>query len=840
MVDFRKRIKAPKASKTIDPIKLYDTLDRQSDKGPLRPAQEEILKRWTEKFKSKKDVVIKLHTGQGKTLLGLLILQSKLNETSEPALYLCPNKFLVKQTCEQAEQFGIKYCTAKNDIPQEFENGDCILITTVQKLFNGLTKFKLGPQSINVGSIVIDDAHACIDSIRSATTITIDNEHSVYKNIIDLFDADLAKQGIGTYTEIKLHKKDAILPVPYWCWEDKKEEITKLISDGTDTNSIKFAWPLLKNNLKDCICMVSGSQIEISPHLPPLELFGTFANARHRIFMSATVTDDSFLVKGLKLDPETIKSPLCIDKEKWSGEKMILIPQLIDRKLTTNKLIELFCQTYSIDTFGIAVLTPSFGQAKPWKDAGATVAETETIETIAQKLKNKQFNKPVVFANRYDGIDLPDDSCRILLLDSKPYSENLYDFYSENCRPYSEITTTKIIRSIEQGLGRSVRGEKDYCVFIITGEDLVKIIRSSKLKKHFSDQTRQQVEIGLEIAEIASEEISAKKSIDIFIETMRQCIFREEDWKEYYNERMSSIEQSKKEHKSLDIFKCELEAEIEYKKGDHNKAISIIQQLIDKHITDEAEIGWYLQEMARFAFRGDRTESNRLQKHAHIKNPYLLRPKTGMSVKKIKAIPQKRIERIHNWIKEHASMEEMLLSVDETISKLSFGTKAEKFESAFNELATMLGFNGDRPEKQWKEGPDNLWAINDTDFLVCECKSEVKPGRKEIHKYEVEQMNSSVSWFNKEYAGSRSTNILIIPTEYVTSKSAFNHPTKVMRRSELVKLTSKTKKFFDAISKIDIDDMSDTKTTALIEEYELDTKNIQKSYCTDPIQNKNK
>ena len=58
--------------------------------------------------------------------------------------------------------------------------------------------------------------------------------------------------------------------------------------------------------------------------------------------------------------------------------------------------------------------------------------------------------------NRYDGIDLPDDMCRILIIDSKPYSENLTDRYEENCRPSSEITLLRIVRSIEQGLGRCI------------------------------------------------------------------------------------------------------------------------------------------------------------------------------------------------------------------------------------------------------------------------------------------------------------------------------------------------------------------------------------------------
>ena len=56
----------------VEPIKLYDTLDREVDKGPLRPAQAVVLGEWHETHRKQRDVIVKLHTGQGKTLVGLL------------------------------------------------------------------------------------------------------------------------------------------------------------------------------------------------------------------------------------------------------------------------------------------------------------------------------------------------------------------------------------------------------------------------------------------------------------------------------------------------------------------------------------------------------------------------------------------------------------------------------------------------------------------------------------------------------------------------------------------------------------------------------------------------
>jgi len=48
MVDFKKRLAKRDAGKLFDPVAIYETLDRASDKGPLRPAQAAILRTWHE------------------------------------------------------------------------------------------------------------------------------------------------------------------------------------------------------------------------------------------------------------------------------------------------------------------------------------------------------------------------------------------------------------------------------------------------------------------------------------------------------------------------------------------------------------------------------------------------------------------------------------------------------------------------------------------------------------------------------------------------------------------------------------------------------------------------
>jgi len=346
MVDFKKRLGKQIIEKKTDPIELYDSLDRRSETGPLRPAQEYILEEWYKNRKDKKNQIIKLHTGQGKTLIGLLILHSRLNSGEAPCLYICPNIYLENQTILEAKKFGIPYCeiSKTNQIPDEFLNGEKILITHVQKVFNGKSIFGLNHDSIKVNNVVLDDSHACIDSIKASFTIKIKKEELLYNKLLTLFEPDLINQGEGSYLDIKNGKYETILPIPYWSWFDKKAEVLNLLSKSEGINtSIVFTWPMIKDNLDNYKAIVSGNHIEITPFYIPMHHFGSFSKAKQRILMSATTQDDSFFIKGLDFDIQSIKEPLVDKSQKWSGEKMLIIPSLIDESLDRNFIVNHSC-----------------------------------------------------------------------------------------------------------------------------------------------------------------------------------------------------------------------------------------------------------------------------------------------------------------------------------------------------------------------------------------------------------------------------------------------------------------------------------------------------------------
>lgn len=103
MVDFNEMLDADESPAPINPAEIFHSLPRADTKFDyLRDVQSDVLKVWHGR-RDERDIIMKMNTGSGKTLVGLLMLQSLLNEEIGPALYLCPTKQLVEQAFETAK-----------------------------------------------------------------------------------------------------------------------------------------------------------------------------------------------------------------------------------------------------------------------------------------------------------------------------------------------------------------------------------------------------------------------------------------------------------------------------------------------------------------------------------------------------------------------------------------------------------------------------------------------------------------------------------------------------------------------------------------------------------------
>lgn len=180
LIDFKKLNAQINRTIIIDPTEIFTALPAKDPKySYLRNVQAEVLEEWFT-LRDRKDLIIKMNTGSGKTTVALLILKSSLSEKSGKAAYVVPDKFLIEQVMKEADALGIS--VTQDEKSFDFITGKSILVINIQTLFNGKSKYGMRTSNnIELDYILIDDVHACVDDVISQFTIKIDNNTILFQ-----------------------------------------------------------------------------------------------------------------------------------------------------------------------------------------------------------------------------------------------------------------------------------------------------------------------------------------------------------------------------------------------------------------------------------------------------------------------------------------------------------------------------------------------------------------------------------------------------------------------------------------------------------------------------------
>src|SRR5690625_4921197 len=186
MIDFSKIGTGNTVDTVLPPRDIFNALPKKNAKKFQYPrdVQSQVWTKWFAR-RDEESLVIKMNTGSGKTLVGLLILKSCLNEGKGPAVYIVPDNYLVGQVTEEAKNLGIEVTQNPNDL--SFLKGESILVINIFKLINGKSVFGVGEQNIPIGSIIVDDAHAGLDISENQFSIKIPSKSDVYNEFLALF-----------------------------------------------------------------------------------------------------------------------------------------------------------------------------------------------------------------------------------------------------------------------------------------------------------------------------------------------------------------------------------------------------------------------------------------------------------------------------------------------------------------------------------------------------------------------------------------------------------------------------------------------------------------------------
>jgi superfamily II DNA or RNA helicase len=106
MIDFSK-LGTKIIHSSFEPRDIFMSLPTKDKQYEYpRDVQSEVWKRWFEN-RSQKNSIIKMNTGSGKTVVGLTILKSCLDEGKGPVVYVASDNYLVQQVYAEAINWGL-------------------------------------------------------------------------------------------------------------------------------------------------------------------------------------------------------------------------------------------------------------------------------------------------------------------------------------------------------------------------------------------------------------------------------------------------------------------------------------------------------------------------------------------------------------------------------------------------------------------------------------------------------------------------------------------------------------------------------------------------------------
>ena len=210
------------------------------------------------------------------------------------------------------------------------------------------------------------------------------------------------------------------------------------------------------------------------------------------------------------------------------GDRFILFPKHVNSDITENEIkekVEEVSQNYNV-----VVLVPSFSRAKFWDPDGICTATKDNIEIFVETLKRQQHIGKVIIVNRYDGIDLPGEACRMLVIDGLPPFNSIKERYVQGIAPQSTTLLREQIQRIEQGMGRGVRSNDDECCIVLMGDELSDVLSRNRGIEFFSVATRCQYDLSKKLWDLLVQDRGNKPTVNDIFELAEYSLKKDQEW----------------------------------------------------------------------------------------------------------------------------------------------------------------------------------------------------------------------------------------------------------------------------------------------------------------------
>lgn len=505
------KIPVNKAPCPEDPESLFRDLRKRTVPG-LLSHQADLLRSYLTVHARYADIALQLPTGSGKTLVGLLIAEWRRLKYGERVVYLCPTRQLVNQVAQQAvNKYGIDLHAFVGSRAEysarasaDWQSAEAVAVTTYSSLFN------TNPFFADPDLVILDDAHSAENYVSAFWSLLIEKsnrEHEaafsallgVVVSLLPSFDKSRFAAKPRDTEDLQWVEK---IPTP--AFQSIIDEVVPLLDEHTQGTNLRYTWNMLRNSLHACHLYISRRAILIRPLIPPSNTHVPFSGAKQRLYMSATLGAGGDLERVTGRQPiHKIPVPIGWDKQ-GIGRRFFLFPQRsLDDRDTEQFVMD------SIEIAGRALyIVPDERSAEIVRRAIAEAAGCTIFNATQIEDSKKPFvesDKAVaVIANRYDGIDLVDDECRLLLFDGLPGGANLQERFFVLRVTAQLLLDDRILTRLVQGFGRCTRSPTDYAAVVILGENLNNYLFKKDRRKFFHPEIQAELDFGLEQSKSSS------------------------------------------------------------------------------------------------------------------------------------------------------------------------------------------------------------------------------------------------------------------------------------------------------------------------------------------------
>jgi hypothetical protein len=740
---------------------------------------------------------------------------------------------------DEARRLGLKVTTDARST--DFLSGTAILVCTFDKIVNGRTVFRLtgDPRARTIGTLVIDDAHAALAAARKQFTLDIPPNHSAYSKALAVFGEELRRQSTKNAAALLVGDWCAPLRIPFWTWADKYQVIVDEIMATPkldDFPGIYFAWPLVADYMKHAVATISNRGLQVRTPCPTIDLIPAFHQAKRRVYLTATLSDDGVLVTDLGADPESVRHPITPDRATDLGDRLILAPAALNPQVvddTIRSLVSDFSvgdrngdEVADAEPVNVVVLVPSDKAAALWRPFATEVLHVGDMKAVIDRMSAGEHVGLIVLVNKYDGVDLPHDACRLLVVDGVPTPLDPGEQREAGALAGSETFRIPKVQRLEQGMGRGIRDAEDHCAVVLLGSELALSLADPADLKHFSPATRAQIRLSQSIAaQIKGEGLGpVRDALTMFLE-------RDPEWKTLSSGATAGVAYDPDGHVSQ-VAEARRKAWDLAAAGDPGAAATTLRDALTE--IDKVERGWRLEEVAAYQHEVDPQGAQATIKAAKQANKNTLMPTIPLVAKPVRGRAQQAAAASEYLTERYHNGTALQLKVQSMLDDLAFEPgqeRVEAAEAAMRDLGHHLGFASTRPEKEATKGPDGCWGLTPTTNAVIELKTGTTRDDTDIMKSETDQLAGAVAWNDEVNETETCIPVLIAKSPQLHRLATAPQGTRVITPNTLVSLKNHVRAFATEIARGEAWKRPDAVAAALQQHDLTADRVIQKHSC---------